>query len=183
MTWLPLRSVRKHRVRMVAVGFILVLLIQRVCGWAGLGISSLWFHRLLMFLVLACRCADLTTGGSCIIFAIIFSLKELSFVITAMGWSLFRNGQNMNELQLACCGCAACKHWQRPSYISKYMLAIVFVLVALRAREKMYMHALYVSALRPWEYADSSTSHKQGSEAHSYFGWPQKFSGRHFCIC
>jgi len=38
---------------MVAVGFILVLLIQRVCGWAGLGISSLWFYWLLMFLVLA----------------------------------------------------------------------------------------------------------------------------------
>jgi len=38
---------------MVTVGFILVLLIQRVCGWAGLGISSLWFYWLLMFLVLA----------------------------------------------------------------------------------------------------------------------------------
>jgi len=25
------------------------------------------------------------------------------------------------------------------------------------------MHLLYVSALRPWEYADTSTSHKLGS--------------------
>jgi len=49
------RSVRKHRVRMATVGFILVLLMQRVYGWVGLGISLLWFHRLLMFLVLACR--------------------------------------------------------------------------------------------------------------------------------
>jgi len=48
------RLVRKPRVRMVTVGFILVLLIQRVYDWAGLGISLLWFHRLLMFLDLAC---------------------------------------------------------------------------------------------------------------------------------
>jgi len=68
-------------------------------------------------------------------------------------------------------------------YISKYMLTIVFGLVAPRAREKLYMYALYVSALRPWEYADTSTSHKLGSEAYSYFGWPHEFSGRHFCIC
>jgi len=27
-----------------------------------------------------------------------------------------------------------------------------------------------VSALRPWEYADTSTSHNFGSEAYSYFG-------------
>jgi len=27
-------------IRMVTVGFILVLLIQRVCGWAVLGVSS-----------------------------------------------------------------------------------------------------------------------------------------------
>jgi len=40
---------------MVTVGFIVVLLIQRVGGWSGLGISSLWFHRLLRLLVLACR--------------------------------------------------------------------------------------------------------------------------------
>jgi len=43
--------VRKHRVRIITVGFILVLLIQLVCGWAGIGISSRSFHRLLMFLV------------------------------------------------------------------------------------------------------------------------------------
>jgi len=48
------------------------------------------------------------------------------------------------------------------------MLTIVFGLVAPRAREKLYMHALYVSALRPWVYADTSTSHKLGSEAHLY---------------
>jgi len=51
---------------MVTVGFILVLLIQRVCGWAGLGISSIWFHSLLMFLVLAFRRVDMTTAGSCV---------------------------------------------------------------------------------------------------------------------
>jgi len=41
------RSVRKQGVRMVTVGFILVVLVQRVCGWAGFGISWLWFRRLL----------------------------------------------------------------------------------------------------------------------------------------
>jgi len=56
--------VRKHRIQIVTVGFILVLLIQRVCGWGGPSISSLWFHRLLMFLVLVCRRVDLTTAGS-----------------------------------------------------------------------------------------------------------------------
>jgi len=33
------RSVRKQRVQMVTVEFILVVLVQRVCGWAGFGIS------------------------------------------------------------------------------------------------------------------------------------------------
>jgi len=51
---------------MITVGFILVLLIQLVCGWAGLGISLLWFHRLLMFLVLACRRVDLMNAGFCV---------------------------------------------------------------------------------------------------------------------
>jgi len=44
---------------MVTVGFILVLLVQRVYGWAGLGISLLWFRLLLVLLVLACRRVDL----------------------------------------------------------------------------------------------------------------------------
>jgi len=51
---------------MVTVRFILVLLMQRMCGWADLGISSLWFYWLPMFLVLACRRVDLTTAGSCV---------------------------------------------------------------------------------------------------------------------
>jgi len=54
--------------------------------------------------------------------------------------------------------------------------------LAAKAREKLYMHSLYVSALRPWEHADTSTSHKLGSWSHSYFGWPHEFSGREFCI-
>jgi len=37
--------VRKQSVQMVTVGFILVVLVQRVCGWAGFGISWLWFRR------------------------------------------------------------------------------------------------------------------------------------------
>jgi len=41
MMWLPCRSVRKHSVLIVTVGFILVVLVQQVCGWAGLGIP---FH-------------------------------------------------------------------------------------------------------------------------------------------
>jgi len=28
---------------MVTVGFIIVVLVQRMCGWAGLGIFFLWF--------------------------------------------------------------------------------------------------------------------------------------------
>jgi len=43
----------KQRVQMVIVGFILVVLVQRVCGWAGFGISWLWFRRLLALLFLA----------------------------------------------------------------------------------------------------------------------------------
>jgi len=66
MTWLLRRSVRKHRVRIVTVGFILVLLVQRVSGWVCFGISWLWFRRLLVLLVLACRRVDLTTAGSCV---------------------------------------------------------------------------------------------------------------------
>jgi len=50
---------------MVTVRFILVVLVQRVCGWAGLGISLLWIRRLLVLLVLACRHVDSTTAGSC----------------------------------------------------------------------------------------------------------------------
>jgi len=47
----------------VTMGCILVLLIQRVYGWAGLGIFLRWFHRLLMFFVLACLRVDSTTGS------------------------------------------------------------------------------------------------------------------------
>jgi len=38
------------------------------------------------------------------------------------------------------------------------------------------MHALYVPALRPWECADTSTSHNLGSKARSYFGCPHEFT-------
>jgi len=38
---------------MVTAGFILVVLVQQVCGWAGCGISWLWFRRLLALLFLA----------------------------------------------------------------------------------------------------------------------------------
>jgi len=51
---------------MVTVGFILVVLVQRVCGWAGLGISLLRFRRLLVLLVLACRHDDSTSAASCV---------------------------------------------------------------------------------------------------------------------
>jgi len=64
MTRLPGRLVRKHKVRMVTVGFILVVLVQWVCGWAGFGISLLWFRRLLVLLVLACRRVDSTSASS-----------------------------------------------------------------------------------------------------------------------
>jgi len=49
---------------MVTVGFILVVLVQRVCGWAGFGISWLWFRRLLALLFLAPRRVDLASTGS-----------------------------------------------------------------------------------------------------------------------
>jgi len=49
---------------MVTVGFILVVLVQRVCGWAGFGISLLWLRRLLVLLFLACRRVDSTSAGS-----------------------------------------------------------------------------------------------------------------------
>jgi len=67
MTWLPRRSVRKQRVQMVTVGFILVVFVQRVCGWAGFGISLLWFRRLLVLLFLACRRFDSTSAGFCVL--------------------------------------------------------------------------------------------------------------------
>jgi len=59
---------------MVTVGFFLVLLIQRECGWAGLGVSSRWFHRLRMLVVTGlwsladalprCRLSRLGLAGS-----------------------------------------------------------------------------------------------------------------------
>jgi len=51
---------------MVTVGFILVVLVQRVCGWAGCGISLLRLRRLLVLLFLACRRVDSTSSGSCV---------------------------------------------------------------------------------------------------------------------
>jgi len=39
---------------MVTVAFILVILVQRVCGWAGFGIYLLWLRRLLVLLFLTC---------------------------------------------------------------------------------------------------------------------------------
>jgi len=44
------------------VGFILVVLVQLVCAWAGLGISLLWFHRLLVHLVQAFGRVDSTSA-------------------------------------------------------------------------------------------------------------------------
>jgi len=58
------RSVRKQRVQMVTMGFILVVLVQWVCGWAGFGISWLWFRRLLALLFLAPRRVDSASTGS-----------------------------------------------------------------------------------------------------------------------
>jgi len=58
------RSVRKQSVQMVTVGFILVVLVQRVCGYAGFCISLFWFRRLLVLLLLASRRVDSSSSGS-----------------------------------------------------------------------------------------------------------------------
>jgi len=50
---------------MATLGFTLVVLVQRLCGWAGFGISLLWLRRLLVLLFLACRRVDSSSAGSC----------------------------------------------------------------------------------------------------------------------
>jgi len=62
-------------------------------------------------------------------------------------------------------------HCGRYVYIEVYAHKCIW-LIAETAREMLYMHSLYVSALRPWEYADTSTSHKLGCKARSCFDWP-----------
>jgi len=49
---------------MVTVGFIIVVLVQRVCGWAGFGISWLRFRWLLALLFLAPLRVDSASAGS-----------------------------------------------------------------------------------------------------------------------
>jgi len=103
-------------------------------------------------------------------------VKDLVIVANGQACSLLIDGHNSSDLQLAI-NIGSGRH----VYIKVYAHKCIW-LIAARAREKLYMHSLYVSALRPWEYADSSTSHKLGSESHSYFGWPHEFSGQEFRI-
>jgi len=58
MTWLPRRSVRKHRVQRVTVGLFSFYLLQRVGGSVGLGVASSWLQWLLMLFISARRCVD-----------------------------------------------------------------------------------------------------------------------------
>jgi len=44
-------------------------------------------------------------------------VKDLVIVSNGQACSLLIDGHNSSDLQLANCGCAACKHWQRPSCI------------------------------------------------------------------
>jgi len=119
--------------------------------------SLLAFLAFLSLLTLFCFWVQHRCHGRHVIISITFHLK-IAICYNCHG-EIF-----IQELRLRCLQTLAAV----VMYISKYMHTIVFGLVAPRAREKLYMHALYVSALRPWEYADTSTSHKLGSEAYSY---------------
>jgi len=44
-------------------------------------------------------------------------VNDLVIVANGQACSLLIDGHNSSDLQLANCGCAACKHWQRPSCI------------------------------------------------------------------
>jgi len=104
-------------------------------------------------------------------------VKDLVKMANGQACSLLLDGHNSSDLQLDIRGCAACKHWQRPSCIYKSICPQIYLADSSESARELYMDSLYVSALRPWEYADTSTSHKLGSESHSYFGWPHEFSG------
>jgi len=66
-------------------------------------------------------------------------VKDLVIVANGHACSLLIDGHNSSDLQLAICGCAACKHWQRPSCIYKSIGSQMYLADSrVRAREVVY---------------------------------------------